>query len=279
MIPARTFNTHPLTSLLLTASLGLGAVGSVQAATYYVRTDGGDAAQCTGRGDAAYPGSGSAQNCAWKNPNIALPPSGTRRIIGGDTLLIGSGTYQIGSGGQMQSIPNGTASAPTRILGNGAVAPKLVGVAGVHRVLNLEGSSYVELGNLEVTDQSDCVYNHSNSAATCTSTMPWARVGVYARASSNVWMHDVNIHGMAKNAVNAGGLTNWTMERVKFNKNGSAGWDGNVGSAGSNAGNNSFSHPLVKGPGRSYCLCLRSYDRRSNRSARKSTGRASGPLG
>jgi len=238
VIPARTFNTHPLTSLILTASLGLGAIGSAQAATYYVRTDGGDASQCTGRGDAPYPGSGTAQNCAWKNPNIALPASGTVRIVGGDTLLIGSGTYQIGSGGQMLPIPSGTTTARTRILGKaGATAPKLAGINGIHRVLNLEGSSNIELGNLEITDQSDCVYNHSVSAAACSSSMPWARVGVYARASSNVWMHDVNIHGMAKNAVNAGGLTNWTMERVKFNKNGSAGWDGNVGTSGSNAGN------------------------------------------
>jgi hypothetical protein len=51
-----------------------------------------------------------------------------------------------------------------------------------------------------------------------------------------VWLHDVNIHGMAKNAVNAGGLTNWTMERVKFNKNGAAGWDGNIGTGASNSG-------------------------------------------
>ena len=207
-------------------------------ATYYVRTDGGDASQCTGRGDAPYSGSGTAQNCAWKNPNIALPPSGTLRIAGGDTLLIGSGTYQIGSGGFMQSIPSGpSATAPTRFLGKpGAAVPKLVGINGVHRVLNLDGSSNVELGNLEVTDQSDCVYGHSNAGAACTSTMAWARIGLYARASRNVWMHDVNIHGMAARGMNAGGLTDWTMERIKLNKNGSAGWDGNVGIGGSNAG-------------------------------------------
>jgi hypothetical protein len=83
--------------------VGLMAFGSAQAATtYYVRTNGGDASQCTGRADAAYPGAGTAQACAWKNPNIALPHSGTRRIVGGDTLVIGSGSYQIGSGGAMQ---------------------------------------------------------------------------------------------------------------------------------------------------------------------------------
>ena len=229
-------NSRKLSKLFVSLSLGLAAIGSAQAATYYVRTDGGDASQCNGRADAAYPGSGTAQNCAWKNPNSALPNSGSARIAGGDTLLIGSGSYQIGSGGYMQSVPSGTSSAKTRILGNGSTAPKLIGIGGIHRVVNLDGSSNVELGNLEITDNSDCVYNHSQSSATCTSSMPWARVGLYARASSNVWVHDVNIHGMAKNGVNAGGLTNWTLERFKINKNGSAGWDGNIGTGGSNSG-------------------------------------------
>ncbi|QNP40690.1 choice-of-anchor Q domain-containing protein [Lysobacter solisilvae (ex Woo and Kim 2020)] len=235
-MPVSLTQSRNLSRLFVSLTLGLAAIGSAQAATYYVRTDGGDAAQCNGRADAAYPGSGTAQNCAWKNPNIALPNSGSARIAGGDTLLIGSGAYQIGSGGYMQAIPSGTSSAKTRILGNGSTAPKLIGIGGIHRVLNLDGSSNVEIGNLEVTDNSDCVYNHSQAAAACTSAMPWARVGLYARASSNVWLHDVNIHGMAKNGANAGGLTNWTMERVKFNKNGAAGWDGNIGTGGSNSG-------------------------------------------
>jgi len=103
--------SRALSKLFVSLSLGLAAIGSAQAATYYVRADGGDAAQCNGRADAAYPGSGTAQNCAWKNPSIALPNSGTARIAGGDTLLIGAGTYQIGSGGYMQPIPSGTTTA------------------------------------------------------------------------------------------------------------------------------------------------------------------------
>ncbi|MFC5568923.1 choice-of-anchor Q domain-containing protein [Lysobacter yangpyeongensis] len=234
MFPQSLRDSRKLSKLFVSLSLGLAAIGSAQAATYYVRVDGGDASQCNGRADAAYPGTGTGQACAWKNPNIALPNSGAARIVGGDTLMIGAGTYQIGSGGYMQKVPSGTSSAKTRILGKPGT--KLVGVAGTHRVINLDGSSYVELGNLEITDNSDCVYNHSNAAATCTSTMPWARVGIYATASSNVWIHDVNIHGMAKNAFNAGGLSNWTLERVKMNRNGSAGWDGNVSTGGSNSG-------------------------------------------
>ncbi|MFC5568922.1 choice-of-anchor Q domain-containing protein [Lysobacter yangpyeongensis] len=225
-----------LSKLFVFVSLGLAAIGSAQAATYYVRADGGTASQCTGKSDARYPGTGTAQACAWNSPNIALPASASRRIAGGDTLVIGAGSYQIGSGGYMQPIPSGTSTAKTRIIGKAGSTPKLVGVGGTHRVINMDGSSNVEIGNLEITDNSDCVYNHSNAAARCTSTMPWARVGIYATASSNVWIHDVNIHGMAKNAFNAGGLSNWTIERVKMNRNGSAGWDGNVSTGGSNSG-------------------------------------------
>jgi hypothetical protein len=204
------------------------------ATTYYVRTDGGDASQCTGRSDAAYPGSGTAQACAWKNPNIALPPSGSARIAGGDTLLIGAGTYQIGNGGYMQAVPSGTTTARTRILGKAGA--KLAGVAGTHRVLNLEGSSNVEIGNLEITDLSDCVYNHSNSTATCVAGGPWARGGIYASASRNVWLHDLNIHGLAARGIQAGGLADWTVERVKILRNGTAGWTGDIGTGSSNSG-------------------------------------------
>lgn len=205
--------------------------------TYHVRSDGGDASQCTGRSDAAYPGSGSARDCAWKNPDIALPPSGPPRIAGSDTLLIGSGSYQIGSSGQMQPIPSGTPNMPTRVMGkSGAPPPRLIGIDGIHRVIDMDGSSNIVLGNLEITDGSDCVYRHSYPAAACTSSMPWARVGLYARASRNVHLHDINIHGMAARGIQAGGLADWTMERIRINTNGLAGWDGNVGTDGSNSG-------------------------------------------
>ncbi|MFC5570155.1 choice-of-anchor Q domain-containing protein [Lysobacter yangpyeongensis] len=211
-------------------------MGSAHATTYYVRTDGGTASQCTGRSDAKYPGSGTARACAWNNPSVALPSSGSRRIKGTDTLVIGPGSYKVGSNGYMQPVPSGTSTRKTRIIGKSGTRPKLVGVGGTHRVLNLDGSSYVEVANLDITDASDCVYNHSVSAARCTSSMQWARVGVYARNSKHVWLHDLNIHGLAARGINAGGLAYWTVQRTKINRNGTAGWDGNVGDNGSNSG-------------------------------------------
>ncbi|MCK9538954.1 hypothetical protein, partial [Dokdonella sp.] len=52
--------TRWLSSTLL-AFLCVGALPAMAATTWYVRADGGTPAQCTGRSDAAYPGSGSNQ--------------------------------------------------------------------------------------------------------------------------------------------------------------------------------------------------------------------------
>ncbi|QOW18799.1 hypothetical protein INQ41_08875 [Lysobacter ciconiae] len=253
---------RPCTALrTATWLLATAAIGSAQAATtYYVRTDGGTAAQCTGKADARYSGSGTNQACAWKHPYYALPPNETARIAGGDTLIIGSGSYMIGWGAPgaadtsgrcysawaydcfMAPVPSGpSANARTRILGQDAKnPPKLWGNERVSMVLNLHGSSNVEIGNLEITDQSDCVESHSNAGARCERDQapfgPWASTGLAASNSRNVWLHDLNIHGLAHTGIHAGGLTDWTVERVKINANGWVGWDGDIGPASSNAG-------------------------------------------
>ena len=237
-----------LTLLLL--PLGFAAFGSAQAATFYVRTDGGDASQCTGKSNAAYPGSGTAQACAWKHPYYALPTSGTPRIAGGDTLMIGQGEYQIGYGApgasctsgdrtgcNLGNIPSGpSASQPTRIVGDSAKPPKLWGTGGTV-IITINGRNNIELSSLEITDKDACVERHGNSAYACTATANWASTGIYAYNAKSVALRDVNIHGLGHTGLNAGKLVDWTLERVKINRNGWAGWDSNVGSDGSNTGN------------------------------------------
>ena len=262
---SRCFTGQLLTRMLfmLLLATGFGAWGSAQAATtYYVRTDGGTAAQCTGRADAPYPGAGTAQACAWSSLHYALPAAGVPRILGGDTVMIGPGQYPIGwgapgaAGGRcyaegpydcyLPPIPSGpTATAKTRILGQTVdgkctAPPQLWGNERVSMVLNLEGSSNVEVGCLDITDHSDCVESHSDPAARCQRDVApygrWASVGVSANASANVWLHDLNIHGLASRGIIAGGLSNWTLDRVKILANGWAGWDGDIGAASSNSG-------------------------------------------
>lgn len=249
--------------ILLLLVLMCTATSARAGQTYYVRTDGGSAGQCTGLADAPYPGDGRNQPCAWNSPLVALPTDDTTRIDGGDTLLIGPGDYLVGWGAPgleesrrcytdarydcyPSAVPSGSApTARTRILGRGhdrgcAAPPRLIGVERVDLVFNLEGSDHVEVGCLEITDRSDCIEFHADDAVRCErDSQPygaWASVGLWAKDSRDAWLHDLDIHGLAGRGIMAGGLRDWTLERVKINGNGWAGWDGDVGDGSSNAG-------------------------------------------
>lgn len=247
---------------------------AASATNWYVRSDGGNASQCTGLADAAYSGSGSGQACAWNHPFVALPPDGSAaRIQGGDTLHIGSGDYMMGHGAPntencyesgsyecyMAQIPSGPSpSQPTRILGAGhdkgcTQAPELWGTERAWMVVNLEGSSNVELSCLEITDRSSCILSHCNGGncegevAACKSSGSapfgdWATTGISARDSSQVVLKDVNIHGLANRGIHAGRISDWTIERTRINANGWIGWDGDLaaGEGSSNSGAISF---------------------------------------
>ncbi len=233
------------------------------AAAYYVRTDGGDNRQCDGNANAAYPGEGVNQPCAWDHPFRALPPYGSPRISGGDDLIIAGGAYMMGCGApgadgcdaseawdcHMPVIPSGPDSLhPTRILGEGwdvgcADPPELYGVERTDFILNLAGSDNVEIACLEITDHSPCVEFHTGGLACNRDVHPygsWAVNGLYARDSSRVTLRDLNIHGLANAGVLAGRLSDWTVENVRIAANGWVGWDGDIEGDDSNAGAMTF---------------------------------------
>ncbi|MDI9240382.1 right-handed parallel beta-helix repeat-containing protein [Lysobacter sp. LF1] len=245
-----------LLSWCVLAPAALSASSDASATTYYVRTDGGNDEQCNGRADAPYPGSGSKLDCAWSHPNYALPANDRPRIDGGDTLIIGPGEYMIGWGSPglsqnslrcdrsslydcyLGSPPSGKADARTRILGAGhdsgcKAPPKLWGTERSELVLNLQDADHVEVGCLEITDESDCVEFHADDNVRCErDSAPfgqWASIGIGAKNSKDVWLHDLNVHGLSGRGIMAGGLTDWTIERVRIANNGWAGWDGDVG--------------------------------------------------
>ena len=261
MVSRSCYLPHEAIRFVLALLIGVGVTPAAFAATYYVRTDGGTASQCTGLANAAYPGNGGNQACAWSSPMIALPPppgyglTAVPLIRGGDTLLIASGSYMIGFGAPgtascntgmtyactMASVPSGPSAAqPTRILGADCAAPpELWGTQRAASVLNLSGSSNVEVGCLEVTDHSSCIENHCQMSGTCRGEIDrcprdaypfgsWAENGLVASDSSNVYLHDLNIHGMANEGARVGRLTNWTMERIRIFGNGFGGWDNDI---------------------------------------------------
>jgi hypothetical protein len=237
------------------------------ATTYYVRRDGGAPNQCNGRVNAPF--TGASQDCAWDHPFRALPPDGTPRIAGGDTLIIASGSYMMGYGApgddncyaegafecHIPPVPSGPGpDNPTRILGAGWDAgcpspPELWGTQRPWYILNLTDSSSVEIACLEITDHSDCVEDHSGGLACRRDEYPfgeWAAIGLYAEDSANVHLQDLNIHGLAAGGVHAGRLTDWTVENVRISGNGWVGWDGDIEGDDSNSGTLTFGHWVVE---------------------------------
>ncbi len=220
--------------------------------TYYIRSDGGTAEQCNGLVDAAYPGSGTNQSCAWNHPFWALDSSGNWKINGGDTIIIDSGSYMMGYGAPntawcddegsygcyLPSLPSGPNSEnPTRILGKGwdsgcSNPPELWGTQRAYYIINLAGTSNAVINCLEITDHIGCVEFHANSSVRCNrDNYPygeWADRGILASDSSNVTLKNLNIHGLSGGGIHAGRISNWLVEDVRVAGNGTVGWDGDL---------------------------------------------------
>ncbi|MFZ5905838.1 MAG: choice-of-anchor D domain-containing protein [Nitrospirota bacterium] len=255
-----------------------------EATTYYIRSDGGTAQQCTGMEDAAYPGSGENQACAWAHPFWALDNGGIWRVNGGDTLVIDAGNYKMGYGAPntgwcdaegafacyLPPVPSGPDPLnPTRILGKGwdsgcSSPPKLWGTQRADTVLNLTGTSNTIIDCFEITDHSGCVESHANYSIACQrNTYPfgdWALKGIYATDSSQIQLRHLNIHGLAHTGIHAGRLSDWILEDVRIAGNGMAGWDGDIDGEDSNSGALVFRRFTVEWNG-----CAESYpDRQPN---------------
>lgn len=249
---------------------------------YYIRTDGGNFDQCTGLSNNPYPGNGSQQDCAFSHLYEIFPPGDDARIQGGSEIHIASGSYRTGYTNDvydnstcakgwpyaciMSPIPSGpSARQPTRILGEGwdqqcSNAPVLNGVEKNKRLLNLEGSSHIDIRCLELTDEQACSESHlhgisnpdswgyeiyQEKAQACrrdpngddeSPLGNWAVGGIYAQDSENVILKDINIHGLSAYGIQAGRLTDWLMEDVRISANGKVGFDGDISGDDSNSG-------------------------------------------
>jgi hypothetical protein len=83
-------------------------------------------------------------------------------------------------------------------------------------ILNLSGSSNIEVACFVVTDHAACVEFHSGAIACERDAYPygpWAVRGIYARDSRSVRLKNLDIHGLASAGIQAGRLSDWAPGR------------------------------------------------------------------
>ncbi len=238
--------------IALTLTILIFDLTLAEATTYYIRPHGGTRTECTGTTDADYPGSGTARHCGFNNPIWALGSVSSRSLPSlmnsGDTLLIHSGSYKIGYDPQFTGfcgiasafdcrpmpLPSGAAQIHTKILGETyntgcAKPPELWGSEKTAAILNLSGSSNIDISCLEITDHSGCRQGGPLPNRCYDGAFPkgdWASVGIIAVDAQKVNLTDINIHGMAAYGLWTARLSDWEMIRVKINGQGQAGWHG-----------------------------------------------------
>jgi hypothetical protein len=261
--------------LSITVAPQPAAVGT----TWYIRLDGGNNTQCTGTTNAAYPGSGVNQPCAYNHPYQMLTWSGTwASMQGGDTIqfedqgpyLMGEENQGVGSdwsaqiggicptpngyGGNcvLPIFPSGTAASPTRIVGantgschnsahTGLVNPTVLEGSGwgAFTVLNLQGTNYVDVSCIEITQPDTCT-RLGSGAGQCGGTNNYVSfAGIIleyqtAQGPSNLTLQDVAVVGIAANGILGSHINTlstdvMTASDVYVIGNGTSGWNGDGG--------------------------------------------------
>jgi hypothetical protein len=224
--------------------------------TWFVRADGGDRRQCTGKADAAYRGSGTMQPCAFKHPYYLFTNDqyGNKAWVveGGDAVIIRNGPYRMGYKGpgrkdiwgncpgdpygcSMPPIPSGTSERPTRFLGENYRTcdrkTQLFGGYALGAIVNLMGSKYVDVECLELTDHGQCLRNSASYKAGegCHTSPPlsdYAAAGIVTDAgTSSVTLKNLDIHGLMSRGIIGAVGGKVVADHVRIAFNGGAGWD------------------------------------------------------
>jgi hypothetical protein len=239
--------------------------------TWYIRPDGGTrfdanvlAGQCDGKSDAPYPGAGVNQHCAFNDFRFLYDDQTWQNsawvIAGGDTVIVRGGPYRIGIGNAINAadangktwcfgsyaapygcynptIPAGTASQHTRILGENYTScgatnkTQLFGGFGAEATLNLVGAQYVDVVCLELTRHSQCIQTGQPAyPSLCNSNYPgiedYASNGILEDATTqNVTLTDLWIHGFPLAGIQGPIGGPMTVARVNISFNGFAGWN------------------------------------------------------
>jgi len=232
------------------------AVSSSEAHTWYIRSDGGDRKQCTGKVDAAYRGRGSRQPCAFNHPYDLFTNGEYNNkawlVEGGDTVIVRGGPYRMGYKGpdpkdywgscpgnpygcSMPPLPSGTPGHPTRLLGENYQScnkkTQLFGGYALGAIIDLKGSKNVDVECLELTDHGQCTRMGAGHPASegCHSDYPlsdYAGSGIVTdESTAEVVLKNLDIHGLTSRGIIGPVGGEVTADHVRIAFNGAAGWD------------------------------------------------------
>ncbi len=228
-------------------------------------------AQCDGLADAPYPGSGTNRHCAFNDVRFlwgdATANNNQKWVIeGGDTVILRGSiqdgtTYRIGwanassgldpktkdywgtAGDPYSSgppaLPSGKPGAPTRLLGgnyghchDASSRTQLHGGYGVSSVLRLDGSSWVDLECIDITDFSSCgraaqVHGCNTNPGTLDD---YASSGIlWGNTSTHDTLQDVSVHGIAGSGMLGPTGDGTVFEYLSVLGNAAAGWNADSG--------------------------------------------------
>ena len=260
------------TLLILTCSQAWGACPG---GTCIIRVDGGTNVQCLGGTDASFDStlaacpSRTGCSCSLKHPFYAIgwwkfggtnPPSGGQAgvMVGGDTVIIKSGSYKMGYDAVQtfgcsntatydcftRDIQDGTSGDHTKIYGcstSGCVSesewPELWGSGRPLQIISLKSSDYVDIGWLEITDHAQCGSGHpAYSCGSVDANELSARDGFLVSNATNISLSNIKIHGLQRYGIFGGPGSNWTFTDIKLYANALAGFTNDTNGTCTNCG-------------------------------------------
>ncbi len=166
-------------------------------------------------------GTGVSWRIGWNNNYSALGSNGLYYGLSGD---------QYDSG--IPVPPSGTASRHTRILGENyasctsqSARTQFHGGWSVYSVLDLTGSSYVDVGCIDITDFSNCGQSCVNGVN------DFALLGIkLSNTSTHIALTDVRVHGLSSTGIFGATGDGFVGSDVAIVGNAEAGWNADDGS-------------------------------------------------
>ncbi len=150
---------------------------------------------------------------------------------------------------------SGTASQHTRILGENFAScrsanakTQLRGGWGVGNVLNLSGSSYVDVACFDISDYSDC--GRASQTVLCETSKDYGHVGVaFTNTSTHDTVTDVHIHGMGESGLAGPTGDGVVLDYIDVLGNAGAGWNADPGDGTTGVGSLKMTHFNIIGNG------------------------------